>query len=98
MTYNELPSKLKRIAERDLQTLYSPTALEGRPSLDVIQKRFFFGTLRYKGGQLFLSDRGITAIRRLIEIVCRQFEPTKLVSASEVGNQVYDRYNSWLEK
>jgi hypothetical protein len=94
-----LTPKRKRIVERDVETLFSPAAFIRNPTLEGIKRLgFFHPTVEYKGGTLFLSERGDAASRRLLDIVCRLPELAECVSKREIGSQIFKNYNDWLER
>lgn len=81
MPYSEMTPKQKRIVERSVESLFSPTAFIPKPTLEEIQKLgFFHPTVNYNRGTLFLSDRGVIALRRLTDLVCGISELSDSVS------------------
>lgn len=99
MPYDRLTPKQKRIVERDVETLFSPAAFLSKPTLEDIKPLgFFHPTVEYKGGMLFLSDRGDAALRRLQKTMCSLAEFAGCVSTREIGSQILKNYNDWLEK
>src|SRR5882724_902012 len=99
MSYSGLTPKQKRIVERDVETLFSPAAFIHNPTLEGIKRLgFFHPTVEYKGGTLFLSDRGDAASKRLLDIVCSFPELAGCVSKREIGRQILKNYNDWLER
>lgn len=99
MPYNGMTPKQKRIIESDVQSLFSPKAFISKPTLEDIRRLdFFHPTVKYKRGTLFLSDKGVAAVRRLTELVCDLPALRNPVSRNEVAVRVLRNYNDLLDK
>jgi hypothetical protein len=91
--------KQRRIVERDVENLFSPKAFISKPTLeDVMRLGFFHPTVKYKRGTLFLSDKGMAAVRRLTDLVYGLDALRDSVSKREIGVQLLKNYNDLLEK
>jgi hypothetical protein len=99
LPYSAMTPKHKRIAEIDVETLFSRGAFIPKPTLqDIRRLSFFHPTVRYNRGTLFLSDRGEAAIKRLTDLVYGLPELIGSVSRREIGIQVSKSYNDLLER
>ena len=60
MRYSALTSKQKRFVERDVESLFSPTAFIPKPTHEDIKRLgLFHPTAKYNRGTLFFSDPGV---------------------------------------
>jgi hypothetical protein len=58
MPYSGMTPKQKRIIERDVESLFSPTAFLPKPTMEDIKRLgFFHPTIKFNRGTLFLSDK-----------------------------------------
>lgn len=99
MPYNGMTPKQKRIVERDVATLFSPSAIMSKLTMEDIERfDIFHPTVKFNRETLFLSDKGVATLRRLTVMVCGLQDLSGVVSEREVGAQVLATYNGLLEK
>ncbi len=99
MSYAELSSKLKRVVERDVETLFSPRAFLRVTTIEDIKRLPpFHPSVKVKDRTIFLSDKGIGALRRLIRSLTDLPSLTSAVSTGEIDRQVQKSYNAWIER
>lgn len=99
MSYTEITRKKRRIVERDVETLFSPRAFLRAPTLDELKRLVpFHPSVKYKNGTLFLSEKGVAALRRLTNSLSYVPELANAVSVRDIDTQVQKSYGAWLEK
>lgn len=99
MSYDKMTPKQKRIIEKDVETIFSPRAFLRTPTLEVLKRLGpFHPSVKYKGRSIFLSEKGVAALGRLIDLLCDLPALTDTVSRREIDTQVQKSYNAWLEK
>lgn len=99
MSYPELSPKQKRIVEIDVETLFSPRALlRGLAFEDAKRLPPLHPYANVKGGTVFLSDKGIGALRRLIQSLTNLPSLANLVSVREIDRAVQKSYGAWMER
>src|SRR5713226_2561525 len=99
MYYAQLSPKQKRIIERDIETLYKPGALLGNSKLEEIKKLdVFHPTVKIGRGLLFLSEAGLSAVRRIGDVLSTLPEFNGSVSQSEIDNEILKYYNLLLSQ
>jgi hypothetical protein len=96
MYYNQLNPKQKRIIERDIETLFTPAALLGNSKLEEIKKLdVLHPTVRIGRGLMFLSDAGLSAVRRIGDVLSTLPTFNGSVSTFEIDNEILKNYNGW---
>jgi len=99
MSYAELIPKQKRIIERDVETLFSPRAILRAPTFDELKRLVpFHPCVKYKNGTLFLAEKGVAALKRLIDLLSDMPELANVVSIRDINTQALKSYGAWLEK
>lgn len=99
MSYAELSPKQKRILEIDVETIFSPRALlRGLAFEDAKRLPALHPYVNVKGGTIFLSDKGIGALRRLIQSLTNLPSLANVVSVREINRAVQKSYRTWMER
>ncbi len=97
--FDMMTRKQKRIVERDLQTLFARRALITEPTIDDLKRLGpFHPSVQVKNGVMYLSEQGVTALRRLVEILASLPALTNLISVEEINKHVLHCYSTWLTK
>jgi Apea-like HEPN len=93
-----MTSKEKRIVGRDVATLFSNRAFLSTPTFEDIRRLGpFHPQVEYKGNVIYLSDEGISAANRLVNLISRLPKLLDLVSEREIDAQAQEIHSSWLE-
>jgi hypothetical protein len=99
MYYAQLTRKQKRIIEKDIETLFTPAALLGTSKLEEIKKLdVLHPTVRIGRGVMFLSNAGVSAVRRIGDALSTLPTFKGSVSTSEIHNEILKNYNSWITR
>lgn len=99
MSYAELRPNLKKIVEKNLETLFSPGAFLRAPSFEDLKRLLIVHpNVKVKGGTIFLSEKGVCALRRLIRLLQDIPSLSSVVSTREIDRQVQKSYNAWLNR
>lgn len=97
--YKEMNAKQKRIIERDIGTLFSPKALLSNFTIEDIKRLgIFHPTIRFEKKQLYLSNEGIEALRRLSNLIYSRKFFEGFVSKQDIINKVKECYEKWIER
>lgn len=92
-------NKQKRIVEREVEVLFSVSAFLRSPTIDELMCLGpFHPSIKYKNGTLFMSKKGIAALKRLNELISGLPELSCNVSVHEIQNQVFQYYSDCLGK
>ena len=98
MYYAQMNPKQKRIIERDVETLFTPAALLVNLTAEKIKKLgVFHPTVKIGRGLMFLSDTGVSAVRRIGDLLSGLLAFSDCVSEGEVDNEVLKAYSSLLD-
>ncbi|HWQ89039.1 MAG TPA: hypothetical protein VN374_03605 [Desulfitobacteriaceae bacterium] len=99
MLYEKLTQKQRRTIERDVETLFSRRAFIISPTFEDIKRLGpFHPNIRYGPGTLFLSDKGVAALRRITSLLGSLSLMASSVSMRDIDVQVLGNYKSWLER
>lgn len=99
MQYSGMTAKQKRIVERDIETLFSPRAFLQKITIEDIKRLDpFHPSITFEKRSLFLSEKGVAALRRLIELISSLPRLAGSVSKEDINIQVFKSYNNWIEK
>lgn len=97
--YAQLNPKQKRIIERDVETLFTPAALLGNLTPEKIRKLdVFHPTVKIGRGLMFRSETGVSAVRRIGDLLAGLPVFSNCISKNEIDNEVLKRYNIWLTR
>jgi hypothetical protein len=89
--------KQKRTVDHDLALLFSPKAFITNPTIDEVKPfGFFRPSIEINRTTLFLSQGGITALKRLSRVIGDLPELCDLVSKSEIANQLAKSHNAFI--
>jgi hypothetical protein len=100
MFYSAMTPKQKRTINNDLNTLFSVRAFsEGRiEDWRRLGIGAFAREIKFEGGSLLLSDKGIAALSRICRLVSDTPPLVGSVSAGDVSAAVKKSYNEWFQK
>ena len=99
MYYAQLNPKQKRIIERDVETLFTPAALLANLTPEKIKKLgMFHPTIKIGRGLMFLSETGVSAVRRIGDLLAGLPAFSNCIFKSEIDNEVLKHYNSLLTR
>jgi hypothetical protein len=97
--YDSLTAKQKRIVDVDVKSLFSPKAFIPNPTIDDIKRLgIFHPTIKYNRGTFFMSEKGVSALKRLTSVISGLAVLSESVSKAETGTQVLSSYNNWIEQ
>jgi hypothetical protein len=97
--YSVMHNKQKRIVEREVEVLFSVSAFLRSPTIDELMCLDpFHPSIKYKNGTLFMSKKGIAALKRLNELISGLPELCSNLSVHEIHNQVFQYYSDCLAK
>jgi hypothetical protein len=98
MAYAGISSKKKRTVERDVETLFSPRAFHRASTFEEIKHlQPFPPHIKFKGGICFLSEKGVAAFGRLVDLLSALPKLVDVVSTREINAQLQSSYKTWLE-
>src|ERR1017187_2636692 len=99
MYYAQLNPKQKRIIERDVETLFTPAALLRNLTPEKLRTlEVFHPTVKIGRGLRFLSETGVSAVRRIGDLLAGLPVLSNCISENEIDNEVLKNYNSWLTR
>lgn len=99
MAYESLTAKQKRIVDVDVKSLFTPKAFLPTPTIDDIKRLgIFHPTITYNRGTLFVSEKGVSALKRLTGIISGLVVLSGSVSRAETWTQVLSSYNNLIEQ